>query len=316
MSLLDLPDDVYYVMSKWMTKYTVVMCMFTCRRLHQAFFTDSVTEQFVPQKFMRRYPQHSVRKMFLIFNDVLYLKERLQLGAKNGYVLDRYNITKKGQHLRILPRSIGHCYEVRTLNLSNNRFTKIPEELGLLSNLKELILEKNQISHIPPSICQCKHIILLNFNSNKLTELPNDIGLLTNLTELSLTDNQITHLPKSIDQCTNLHILYLSGNPISELPLTFYLLPLRNLYLDKTNIAANLSTLRLSPKLLKLNLSNNALSEFPLGITTARSLESINLSFNNISMIPNDIRILSQIWRLNLEHNQLSSFPLTICQLT
>src|SRR5580704_16616733 len=105
MSLLDLPDDVFCVISQWMNKYTIVMCLFTCKRLHQTFFTDSVTERFVPQRFRRRYPLHSIRKMFLIFNDVMYLKERLQLGARQGHVLDRYNITKKNASLRVLPRS-------------------------------------------------------------------------------------------------------------------------------------------------------------------------------------------------------------------
>lgn len=316
MNLLDLPNDVFYVISQWMTKYMVTMCMFTCKRLQQAFFADLVIEQFVPQKFRRRYPLHSIQKMFLIFNDELNLKERLRLRIKRGHLLNRYDITKKGASLRVLPRSIGYCYDLRVLNLSDNRFTKIPEELGLLTNLTELILEKNQITRIPLTICQCKNITLLNFNCNQLTEISISIGLLTNLKELSLIDNQITHLPQSIDRCSNLIVLKLSSNPIRELPNTFHLSPLTYLDLDRTNFKANLSTLKFPPGLLILSLSHNAFDEFPQGILKARCLQSLNLSFNNISVIPYEIWILNHIWQLKLENNKLSQFPLAICHLT
>jgi len=58
------------------------------------------------------------------------------------------------------------------LSLSGNQLTSLPAEIGQLTSLVELYLDRNQ-----------------------LTSLPVEIGLLTSLTQLYLHDNQLTSLP-------------------------------------------------------------------------------------------------------------------------
>src|SRR4029453_11875160 len=70
------------------------------------------------------------------------------------------------------------------LSLSNLGLTALPEELGRLASLQQLILDGNQ-----------------------LTTLPEALGQLTNLQSLDLRDNQLTALPEALGQLTGLQWL-------------------------------------------------------------------------------------------------------------
>ena len=44
--------------------------------------------------------------------------------------------------------SVIMCVQV-SLNLSNNRLSGVPEDLGALSSLRELFLQYNTLTHLP-----------------------------------------------------------------------------------------------------------------------------------------------------------------------
>ena len=102
------------------------------------------------------------------------------------------------------------------INTRNKRITYIPEEIGYLSNLKELGLGGNQIKEIPESIGNLSNLKKLYLSKNQIREIPESIGNLSNLKKLYLRNNQIKKIPESIGNLSNLQRLDLGGNPLSN----------------------------------------------------------------------------------------------------
>ena len=123
---------------------------------------------------------------------------------------------KSDQLLLMIEQAVQE--KATTLDLMNNQLTKLPPEIGQLSNLEQLNLSGNQLTELPPEITQLSNLPSLNLSRNQLTELPPEIGQLSNLQSLYLNSNQLTELPPEIGQLSNLLSLYLRNNQLTELP--------------------------------------------------------------------------------------------------
>ncbi len=98
---------------------------------------------------------------------------------------------------------------------NNHNSLTIPDTIGKLTNLRELILAFNGIKKIPSSIGNLTNLKWLNLMWNGLEELPDSIKYLKNLEYLGLVGNKLITLPEGIDKLTNLKKLSLQVNPIS-----------------------------------------------------------------------------------------------------
>ena len=76
--------------------------------------------------------------------------------------------------------------------------TEIPEEIGDLTQLETLSLEKAGITALPDSICNLVSLRSLNIKGTSVATLPEDIGNLASLEKLDISDTEITDLPDSI----------------------------------------------------------------------------------------------------------------------
>ena len=98
----------------------------------------------------------------------------------------------------------------------------IPDNIGNLTSLRNLLLRFNNLSGIiPESIYNLSNLIMWTMNWNDLSgEFPSEIGNLENLYGLELGGNQLTgEIPPEIGNLTNLTILQLSYNQLSgEIP--------------------------------------------------------------------------------------------------
>lgn len=106
-----------------------------------------------------------------------------------------------------------------TLNLSGNRFKKLPEDIGTLENLRELLLASNSLERLPAQINRLQKLELLDLSSNNLTTI-DQLSFMANLRILNLCANpRLTKLPAQLATCDNLVDLVLDPNtPITEPP--------------------------------------------------------------------------------------------------
>ena len=55
------------------------------------------------------------------------------------------------------------------LRLTRNDLAKLPDELGQMVSLEQLLIGDNELSAIPATIGRCKNLVRLALNNNRLT---------------------------------------------------------------------------------------------------------------------------------------------------
>jgi len=142
---------------------------------------------------------------------------KIHLGGDwNGYLfnrLDEYPSIQSLIHLKKLylqgdgitsfPKVIPDKFvELEYLNLSGNKISSLPENVGNLIKLDTLLLSNNQEGKV-------------------LVELPQSFGDLESLSYLDISSMGLTNLPDSFGNLNNLKYLNLEGTVLSKLPDSF-----------------------------------------------------------------------------------------------
>ena len=104
------------------------------------------------------------------------------------------------------------------LDLTGLGLTRLPETIGRLTHLWELILVNNKLTALPESVGRLTQLQSLDLSGNQLTELPETIGQLKQLWYLDLVDNKLVTLPESLRNLGSLKLLFLAGNDALGLP--------------------------------------------------------------------------------------------------
>jgi internalin A len=150
------------------------------------------------------------------------------------------------------------------LDLSGLGLTHVPPEIGLLSALTELRLQRNQLTSLPPEIGQLAAMTVLDLADNQLTDLPQEIGQLEELTRLQLQRNQLTGLPPEIGQLSSLARLPLHSNLLTAIPREISKLSaLTGLWLENNRLANLPSEISKLVELKELFLHGNPGLELP-----------------------------------------------------
>ncbi|UOQ69989.1 leucine-rich repeat domain-containing protein [Hymenobacter cellulosilyticus] len=133
------------------------------------------------------------------------------------------------------PREIFDLADtLEILNLSGNRLSALPADLGRLGKLRILFCSDNLFTEVPAVLGECKQLSMVGFKANQIHTLPG-AALPPKLRWLILTDNQLRELPAEIGNCPQLQKLMLAGNQLTALPET-----LRNCHrLELLRLAAN-----------------------------------------------------------------------------
>jgi len=106
--------------------------------------------------------------------------------------------------------------KLEDFNLSGNRLTQIPPEIGACSMLELFDLSGNQIKALPPEFCALNRMLELNLGNNEIKKLPADWGNLSRLVSLVLSDNKLTDLPLTMGDCLHLDMVLLDRNQIKD----------------------------------------------------------------------------------------------------
>ena len=102
----------------------------------------------------------------------------------------------------------------------DQQLSQLPDNIGQLSELRSLFIEKHDLTELPDSFTMLANLKHLYISNNWLTSLPAEFGDLTNLETLDLGYNQLVSIPESIGDLENIVYLFLFNNQLSFVPET------------------------------------------------------------------------------------------------
>eukprot|EP01135_Chromosphaera_perkinsii_P003652 Nk52_evm31s250 gene=Nk52_evmTU31s250 len=208
------------------------------------------------------------------FSDVDW-SEKLKKATATGWMA----IQSTG--LRQIPADVFKITEIQQLYITSNKISgELPREFAHLYNLRKLDMFDNRITDFPSSLClymsSLEHLSLCH---NRLTKIPKEFQLMSALVNLDLSHNQITTVPEAFGLLINLKTLNLSFNKIRELSGNIFK-GVKDLESKEFQGILNLRV---------LDLSNNSLREIPSEIGFLRKLKDLDVRNNNIQEIPESI---------------------------
>ena len=94
-----------------------------------------------------------------------------------------------------------------------NQLGTVPEYLGSLASLQQLLLYDCGLTELPPSLGRLGCLQKLELGDNRLARLPDSFAELRSLRELGLFHNQMTNLPRWLAHLSELFVLSADSNP-------------------------------------------------------------------------------------------------------
>uniref|UniRef100_A0ACB8EXF5 Uncharacterized protein n=1 Tax=Sphaerodactylus townsendi TaxID=933632 RepID=A0ACB8EXF5_9SAUR len=121
--------------------------------------------------------------------------------------------------LRSITPAIANLQALTYLNLSRNQLTSLPACLCRLP-LKILIASNNKLASLPDDIGALSNLRQLDVGSNELQSLPASIGGLMSLRDLSVRRNQIDSLPEELAELPLVRLDF-SCNRVAHIPVCY-----------------------------------------------------------------------------------------------
>lgn len=130
------------------------------------------------------------------------IKTKLQI-APYGLPLPHEELNNAYEYISIDTKKVFPLLFCHGITSRYKQIDIIPTEIGMLTNLKYLILSYDDINVIPTEIGLLTNLVTLDLSNNNIKIIPTEINQLTGLTSLNLSDNNISSLP-DIQLLTNL----------------------------------------------------------------------------------------------------------------
>lgn len=182
------------------------------------------------------------------------VKQHFETAQKTGVLkISQQRLTEFPPHLRNFPNVL------RTLDLSENRFIHLPEEIGKFDLLKHLNISDNRLTELPKVLGNLVKLETLNAVNNLIVTIPRELGNLKNLKQVHLSNNQLTEFPTMFCGLKHLDILDLSRNKITKIPSEAKDLQVTELNVNQNQIASIAVELSECPKLKTLRIEENCL---------------------------------------------------------
>lgn len=240
----------------------------------------SLEQLFLRQNQLRGVPlpPNSLKELYLADNQVCELEvEQLSpLSSLSVLELRGNKITLLTDHA--LPSTLSR------LDLTNNDISTLPPSLGLLPNLKVLLLDGNPLRGLRRELLTRGTEELLKYLRGRIKEEPDSSS---GSTGLSLP----SHASVNLHNITNLKNLQYSNKQADSVP-------------DELFEAAAGHTIS------SVNFSKNQLSSAPSRLLDlASSLSDVDLGFNKLSCCGPELCCLLQLKHLDLRNNLLSTLP-------
>lgn len=190
---------------------------------------------------------------------------------------------------------------------------KIPAEIGSLTELKSLDLSYNKISSLPDTFSHMTNLVILLLNDNGLTDLPGSIMNCKPRGGLTLGHNPLCNLtPNQLDWATSFDSQFKENNrndcseryPLDTLAVRA-LLDANNMVEEKI---AKVSLSR-NGRIVSLNLASRNIGIVPPEIGNMDSLEELDCTNNHLKSLPGGFGKLAGLKKLLLGRNELTDLP-------
>ncbi|MHA1642117.1 MAG: leucine-rich repeat domain-containing protein [Candidatus Helarchaeota archaeon] len=237
--------------------------------------------------------------------------KRYEIDVRNGRII---KLDLGGHNLKELPKIITQFECLEDLNVASNYLDAFPDWIGKFKRLQLLRFNSNKsdkLATLPDSIGDLSSLEeLVGFN-NDLKWLPESIGKLSSLRRADLHNNKLERFPESIGNLSNLEELIIKSNKIKVIPETIgNLRSIKTLDLSKNDIKIIPESIgNLKNSLRILTLGDNNLNEVPSSIGNLSNLEILDISHNSIKSLPPSFRKLVLLREMFLDGNPLEKIP-------
>ena len=82
----------------------------------------------------------------------------------------------EANELTSLPSELCHCERLKTLNLGDNKVAALPDSIGDLGGLVNLIVYENALDDLPASLAKCAQLEVLNTDGTETCRCRCDAG--------------------------------------------------------------------------------------------------------------------------------------------
>ena len=127
--------------------------------------------------------------------------------------------------------TMRHLRYVNSLNLANNKISKLPTDFGACRALRTLQLSGNNLSNLPSSISRCVSLTSLDVSKNNFKTINDDLANVANLTSLNVSQNLLISIPSAVVKIRKLRHLDLSQNTLFHFGVLPQLLKPENLWI-------------------------------------------------------------------------------------
>lgn len=175
---------------------------------------------------------------------------------------------------------------LRSLDLSHNKFNRLPQEIGTFTLLRNLYIDHNNLSELPEDIGNLAKLEVLSASHNKLSELPSSLSKLAALKRVELQNNFLTEFPVMLCSLKHLDLLNLESNKITTIPGEVGTLYVTELNLNHNQICNLAEEIADCPRLKTLRIQENCLklSDVPPKILAHSNISNITAEGNLFDM--------------------------------
>ena len=192
----------------------------------------------------------------------------------------------------------------------NGPINKLPNEIGVLSELRTLILGDTYLDSIPAAIGNLRNLREIYIGSFHGSSLPDSFGNLVNLKKLGLNMNGFQTFPMVVFNIAGLDTLYLQGVNVDSIPSGIgKLRSLKSLTFFNANLVAIPQEIGTLDSLRTLSITNGTCSVLPVEIGSLSNLSKLEIAHTPLIYLPNAIENLIKLDTLVLSYTQLASLP-------